>query len=592
MALEGSEEHTAASASNRGSAAVPDAADIDLDAHLLPLLEALGHEPDLQSVLHVIVDRMAARFCLNQVLVVLYRAEDEFGYVVGRGETLLENLIVRVSDYEPLMRVAKERHSVVVHPMVGSALEKGQVWTPTPLEPGEQRNARLAPLIRKDEVVGAILLQANRSDADGPQLERLARLMSALTAISLGHALEQDLLLTERRALLRDKATAAKRVADLEAFETFFERAQDGIIVCDNEGIIRFVNTAAARILRSPAEKLRRRSFVNLLGDRYHEWARRHLTPSLGSNRGTGDGYIDLVVPVGEFDAMGRSAVHEVVISAAIRPMPDAHSSLVSFRDVTELREIETELWKTKDFLENLIQSSVDAIIACDTSGRIILFNRAAEQVLGYRAEDVVGTVDFNAMFSEGQASDILDRLRRTPEGRLGITRRELVDQGGDAIPVNMTAASIYEGDNEVAYVAIFTDLRERMRMEEKLNLVERKLRQSERRSVAIELAGVAAHELNQPLTSILGYAELLKRRLHTREKVTQTKEATEEREAINKPLRVIVAEVERIARIVRRLGEITDYKAKSYVGTSRILDLGPSVDTSSEENPAKETES
>ncbi len=539
------------------------------------MLEALGQEPDLQSVMHVIVDRMATHFGLAQVIIVLFRKEDEFGYLVDKGEHHLDNIVLRISDYSPLLHVARARESILVDPRVGTALREGKPWhdlddAQTTQNPALE-HARLAPLIRKSEIAGAVLVQATRDQVDDAQLLCVSRLVAALTSIGLGNALEQDLLLTERRALLRDKATAAQRVADLEAFETFFERAQDGIIVCSTNGTIRFVNAAAARILRTSPEQLEHRDFVELLNERYHEWARRHLSSSSPSSRGTGDGYIDLLVPV---------TGSEVVISAAIRPMADAQSSLITFRDVTELREIETELWKTKDFLENLIQSSVDAIIACDTGGRIILFNRAAEHVLGHDAEEVVGRLDFDAMFPPDEASDIFMRLRRDPHGRVDTSRKTLLDKAGQTIPVNMTAATIYEGEREVAFVAIFTDLRERLRMEEKLSIVERKLRQSERRAVAIELAGVAAHELNQPLTSIMGYAELLKRRLQLRTVAAEQKgigedEAIEE-EKINKPLRVITDEIERIARIVRRLGEITDYKAKSYVGSSQILDLGP----------------
>ena len=64
---------------------------------------------------------------------------------------------------------------------------------------------------------------------------------------------------------------------------------------------------------------------------------------------------------------------------------------LVSFRDVTADRATEAELIKTKEFLERVIESSVDAIISADLRGRIRIFNRAAERLTGYPASEVVG---------------------------------------------------------------------------------------------------------------------------------------------------------------------------------------------------------
>ena len=75
------------------------------------------------------------------------------------------------------------------------------------------------------------------------------------------------------------------------------------------------------------------------------------------------------------------------------------------------------------------------------------------------------------------------------------------------------------------------------------------------------ELAGTAAHELNQPLTSVMGYGELLIRRLPA---------GTPERNAAQ----VIMQEAERMANLVRKIGKITRYETKSYVGDQRILDL------------------
>ena len=90
---------------------------------------------------------------------------------------------------------------------------------------------------------------------------------------------------------------------------------------------------------------------------------------------------------------------------------------------------------------------------------------------------------------------------------------------------------------------------------------IQEKLKTTERQAVAVELAGATAHELNQPLTSILGYAEMLRRRIP-------------EGDPNRKPVDVIYRETDRMAQIVRKVGQITAYNTKPYVGGAQIIDL------------------
>jgi signal transduction histidine kinase len=124
-----------------------------------------------------------------------------------------------------------------------------------------------------------------------------------------------------------------------------------------------------------------------------------------------------------------------------------------------------------------------------------------------------------------------------------------------------MTGSILYEGAREVATVAILRDLRDRVQLERKLSDATLRLERSERSAEMIALAGTAAHELNQPLTSVLGYAELLKRKL------------SEDDYAWAK-VDIIHKEAERMKEIVRKIGRITRFETKAYVGEARILDL------------------
>jgi len=225
-------------------------------------------------------------------------------------------------------------------------------------------------------------------------------------------------------------------------------------------------------------------------------------------------------------------------------------------------RKAEAELRQTKDFFERLINSSADGIIAADLKGNIIIFNKGAEELFGYRAEEVIGKVNVKDLYPPGVARQVMAQLRDPQaRGRLGAGRQDLVTKSGARVPVSLTASLICEGREEIATVGIFSDLRDRMQLERKLSDFENRLEQSEKTSVIVELAGTAAHELNQPLTSVMGYADLLKRKL-------------KEDDFAYRPVDIIYREAERMAEIVRKIGKITRYETKSYIGSAKILDL------------------
>src|SRR6185503_1869308 len=138
-----------------------------------------------------------------------------------------------------------------------------------------------------------------------------------------------------------------------------------------------------------------------------------------------------------------------------------------------------------------------------------------AERLFGYRARDVIGRIPVWELYEDGGAKQVMRMLRSTSYGgvgRLEQTRREVRIGSGELVPVSIPASTLYERDRKVATVGILTDLRERIRMEQRLLDAQQKLQLSEKQALVAELAGAAAHELNQPLTSIMGYAQLIKR--------------------------------------------------------------------------------
>ncbi len=207
-----------------------------------------------------------------------------------------------------------------------------------------------------------------------------------------------------------------------------------------------------------------------------------------------------------------------MVSVASIGILSEQEAAIFAFRDVTIARELEHELRRTTEFLERILNSAVDGIIAADLRGNILLFNQGAERICGYRAADIIGLTSVKELYAPGVAQEVM-RLIRSAEhgggGRLEPVRRDLITATGEVVPVSISAALVFDdAGREIATVGIFSDLRDRLRMEERLASAQERLAISEKQTVAIELAGAAAHELNQPLTSVMGYAQMLVRKL------------------------------------------------------------------------------
>ena len=183
--------------------------------------------------------------------------------------------------------------------------------------------------------------------------------------------------------------------------------------------------------------------------------------------------------------------------------------------DISDRKRMERELKEANEFLMNLIESSVDGIIVTNTKGDILIFNKGAEDILGYKAEEVVGKMHIRNIYQPGVAKEVMDKLRSPDFGGVGklnsfpIFHRR---KDGEMIEGDLSASIIYDEDGkEIASIGIFKDLRERLRMERELQKMQEALLQSEKLAAMGRLTSQIAHELNNPIYGIMNTLELLK---------------------------------------------------------------------------------
>src|SRR5439155_950416 len=134
-----------------------------------------------------------------------------------------------------------------------------------------------------------------------------------------------------------------------------------------------------------------------------------------------------------------------------------------------------------------------------DLKGTMLLWNGAAERICGLPRSEVVGMRNVEQVYPPGVAREIMRKIRGPGHGgpgRLEGYRTDVVAANGDHIPILLSAAIVYENGREAATVGIFADLREKLRIEERLAQAQQKLASSEKQMLVAELAGAAAHEL------------------------------------------------------------------------------------------------
>ena len=232
------------------------------------------------------------------------------------------------------------------------------------------------------------------------------------------------------------------------------------------------------------------------------------------------------------------------------------------------------------DFLVRVLEASPDAIVVARRSGEIVLFNPAAEQILGWSKQEVLGTT-VRRLYPPGGAERIMNMIRSDGYGGPGLVqslREVVVDSSGNLIPVEISAALVSEGQSEMATVGIFTDLRQQMRMEERLREAIEALEKTQRQAVIAEVAGAAAHELNQPLTSLLGYVDFLRRKV-------------EEDSEMHRVVSTIYDDATRVAQVVRKIGRATRYRTRSYAGGEQIVDLDEASSVEEIDDPEQTAE-
>src|SRR5205823_5747436 len=112
---------------------------------------------------------------------------------------------------------------------------------------------------------------------------------------------------------------------------------------------------------------------------------------------------------------------------------PSVRAVAANFRDITHQREAD----QVRSQLAAIVQSSQDAIIAKDLDGNIISWNQAAEQLYGYKAEEILGK-PLSILIPPGQPDELTGLMERLKGGEV-VAQYETVRLRKDGTPVEVS---------------------------------------------------------------------------------------------------------------------------------------------------------
>ncbi len=174
---------------------------------------------------------------------------------------------------------------------------------------------------------------------------------------------------------------------------------------------------------------------------------------------------------------------------------------------------LEENLQRSNALLRNLIQSSVDCVIAADMKGKILIFNHAAVEVFGYTEDEALNTLNVRDIYPGNQAFEVMRKLRSEEyggKGKLKLYHTNVISKNGENIPIKLNASKVYEKGRKIATIGFFRDMREEFRIKNELENTQIQLLQAEKMSSLGKLAAGVAHQLNNPLGGITLFAKLM----------------------------------------------------------------------------------
>ena len=263
-----------------------------------------------------------------------------------------------------------------------------------------------------------------------------------LVIVGFGMAL---LSRSQQQAVVRAMQAENAERTERQRFETTLASVGDAVVATDAKGRVTFANKTAVSLMKWPETEISGKQLdeVFRIVNEY--------------SRATVESPVARVVREGTVAGLANHTIllawdgKEVPIDDSAAPIRDGSGAIqgavVVFRDITERRRAEA----TSHILASIVEASDDAIISKDLNGIVTSWNKGAERMLGYSAEEIIGQPIsiLAAPDRPDEQSEILERIKRGEHVDHYQTVRRT--KSGKLIQVSLTVSPVHDAGGRIA---------------------------------------------------------------------------------------------------------------------------------------------
>ncbi len=280
------------------------------------------------------------------------------------------------------------------------------------------------------------------------------------------------------------KASEQERLRSAMRYRALFEQSNDAIFLMGVDGTTIAVNQRASELLGYTSEELARMDWLDIIAPSEHEQARQMLARVIGGE----------TLTLCEHKLLRKDGT-EISVETNVELVRDNNGQPLHvqsiMRDITERKRAEAQL----AYQARLMEIVSDAIISTDMDNVIVSWNRAAQQVYGWKAEEVIGRKLTEVIPTE--FADGTEDLIKEEYFKHGHWQSELVQYRRDGTPLNiLSSVSLIRDENTrqiYGIVAVNHNITQRKRMEAELE--KRVLQFKLLRQIDIELTSTLSVE-------------------------------------------------------------------------------------------------
>lgn len=284
-----------------------------------------------------------------------------------------------------------------------------------------------------------------------------------------------------------------------EQFRALLDAAPDAMVIVDSEARITLVNEQTEQVFGYKREALIGKNVTVLMPERFRNNHAQHTERFFKQPN---------VRPMGlGLELYGRridGAEFPIEISLSPIETEHGHQAIAAIRDISDRK-------KASERFRALLETAPDSMVIVNRNGNIIIVNQQAEQMFGYKREEMVGknvAMLMPARYRQAHSGHTLSYFEKPNVRPMG---RDLelfgIRKDGVEFPIEISLSPI-ETEDGVNATAAIRDITDRRNAERKMKRYLEKIEQSNRDLE--QFANVASHDLREPLRKIRTFCDRL----------------------------------------------------------------------------------